>query len=233
MGMHGFHVIDADGHGGEYANWQDTVPERFKPTLEAFREKMRVHYGRLPLPGGGQARKGDKFEVRPGMNDPDLRLKDMDLEGIDVTVTFPGGAGEEWAMLDPEFALALSRAVNDSKAAFCKEGKGRVFALAKLPMIEPELAAKELRRAVTELGLIGMVCTQHVRDKNLDHPSFVNQGAGVVLQFAADEQPDAVDLVVGNGRRLPLERDNVDDSQAFQNGEGVFRLESREAIAGE
>jgi len=172
MGMHGFHVIDADGHGGEYANWQDTVPERFKPTLEAFREKMRVHYGRLPLPGGGQARKGDKFEVRPGMNDPDLRLKDMDLEGIDVTVTFPGGAGEEWAMLDPEFALALSRAVNDSKAAFSKEAGGRVFAVAKLPMMDPPAAAAELRRAVTELGLKGMVCTQHVRDKNLDHPSF-------------------------------------------------------------
>jgi predicted TIM-barrel fold metal-dependent hydrolase len=172
MGKHGFHVIDADGHGGEFADWQDQVPDRFKPTLEAFREKMRVHYGRLPLPGGGQARKGDKFDVRPGMNDPDLRLKDMDLEGIDVTVTFPGGAGEEWAMLDPEFALALSQAVNESKAAFCKEGKGRVFALAKVPMIDPEAAAKELRRAVKELGLIGMVCTQHVREKNLDHPSF-------------------------------------------------------------
>ncbi len=36
-----------------------------------------------------------------------LRLEDMDLEGIDVTVTFPGGAGEEWAMLDRDFALAL------------------------------------------------------------------------------------------------------------------------------
>jgi hypothetical protein len=172
MGKYGFHVIDADGHGGEFANWQDTVPDRFKPTLQAFREKIKTHYGRLPLPGGGQARKGDKFDIRPGMNDPQLRLEDMDLEGIDVTVTFPGGAGEEWAMLDPEFSLALCQAVNNSKAAFCKQGKGRVFALAKLPMIDPALAVQELRRAVTELGLVGMVCTQHVREKNLDHPSF-------------------------------------------------------------
>ena len=172
MGKYGFHVIDADGHGGELADWQDRMPARFHPTLHAFREKMRVHYGRLPLPGGGQARKGDKFDVRPGMNDPTLRLEDMDLEGIDVTVTFPGGAGEEWAMLDPDFATALCQAANDSKAAFNKEGKGRVFALAKLPMIDPARAARELRRAVTELGLVGMVCTQHVREKNLDHPSF-------------------------------------------------------------
>ena len=172
MGKFGFHVIDADGHGGEFANWQDTVPDHLKPRLGEFREKIKKHYGRLPLPGGGQARKGDKFDIRPGMNDPALRLEDMDLEGIDVTVTFPGGAGEEWAMLDPEFALALCQAVNNSKAAFCKQGKGRVYALAKLPMIDPDLAVKELRRAVKELGLIGMVCTQHVREKNLDHPSF-------------------------------------------------------------
>ena len=172
MGKFGYQVIDADGHGGEFANWQDTIPERFKPTLAAFREKIKTHYGRLQIPGGGTARKGDRFDIRPGMNDPKLRLEDMDLEGIDMTITFPGGAGEEWAMLDPEFALALCQAVNNSKAAFSKECGGRVFAVAKLPMIDPPAAVKELRRAVTELGLKGMVCTQHIRDKNLDHPDF-------------------------------------------------------------
>jgi predicted TIM-barrel fold metal-dependent hydrolase len=172
MSKFGYEVIDADGHGGEFANWQDAVPEELRPRLQAYREKIKQHYGRLALPGGGTARKGDKFDIRPGMNDPKLRLEDMDLEGIDVTITFPGGAGEEWALLDPEFSLALCQAINNSKAAFCKQGKGRVFAVAKLPMIDPALAVKELRRAVTELGLKGMVCTQHVREKNLDHPSF-------------------------------------------------------------
>ena len=181
MAVNGFRVVDADGHGGEYRNWPSKLPERFAPQFEQWRERCKQHYGKLTLPGGGLARPGDKFEgksavsrveVREGMHDPAERLKDMDLEGIDVTVTFPGGAGEEWAMLDPEFSLALCQAANNSKAAFCKEGKGRVFALAKLPMIDPPAAAKELRRAVTELGLVGMVCTQHVREKNLDHASF-------------------------------------------------------------
>ena len=172
MGKYGFHVLDADGHGGEFANWQEGIPDTLKPRLAEYRDKIKKHYSRLPLPGGGQARPGDKFDIRPGMNDPKLRLEDMDAEGIDVTVTFPGGAGEEWAMLDPEFSLALCQAVNNSKAAFNKECNGRVKALAKLPMIDPALAAKELRRAVTELGLVGMVCPQHIRDKNLDHPSF-------------------------------------------------------------
>ena len=135
-------------------------------------DKVKKHYSRLPIPGGGTSRKGDRFDVRPGMNDPQKRIEDMDLEGIDVALTFPGGAGEEWAMLDPEFAEALCQALNNSKAAFDRQTGGRTFGIAKVPMIDPERAARELRRAVKELGLKGMATTQHVREKNLDHPSF-------------------------------------------------------------
>ena len=39
-------------------------------------------------------------------------------------------------------------------------------------MIDPEAAAEELERCVTEHGFVGMVCPQHVLDKNLDDPSF-------------------------------------------------------------
>ena len=172
MGRFGYHVIDADGHGGEFADWRDNVPAKWQPRLAEYRDHVAKHYSKLLLPGGGLARKGDKFDSRPGMTDPTERLKDMDLEGIDVTVNFPGGAGEEWAMLDPEFAAVLCRAMNDAKAAFNKHAPNRLKAIAKLPMIDPPAAAAELRRAVTELGLVGMVCPQHIRDKNLSDPSF-------------------------------------------------------------
>ncbi len=172
MGRYGYFVIDADGHGGESPNWRDGVPERFKPKVDQYMARIKEHFGRLPIPGGGLARKGDTFKTREGMHDAKSRLADMDLEGIDITVTFPGGAGEEWALLDPEFSEALCRALNDSKAAFNKHTGGRSFGIAKLPMIDPERAARELRRAITELGLVGMATTQHVREKNLDHPSF-------------------------------------------------------------
>jgi predicted TIM-barrel fold metal-dependent hydrolase len=96
----------------------------------------------------------------------------MDLEGIDVTVMFPGGAGEEWAGLDRGFAIALCRTLNDARAEFTRYAPKRLTSVAKLPMIDPEAAAAELRRAVRELGMVGMVTPQHVREKNLDHPSF-------------------------------------------------------------
>jgi len=172
MGRFGYHVIDADGHGGEFASWRDKVPAQWRERLGEYRDRVAKHYAKLALPGGGTSRPGDKFDVRPGMTDPTERLKDMDLEGIDVTVNFPGGAGEEWAMLDPAFALALCRTMNDAKAEFCGHAPKRIKAIAKLPMIDPPAAAAELRRAVTELGLVGMVIPQQIREKNLSDPSF-------------------------------------------------------------
>jgi predicted TIM-barrel fold metal-dependent hydrolase len=164
------HVIDADGHGGEPQNWQETIAEPHRARLPEYRERLRKHFSNLP--GGGLARKGDREEKRRGMYDPAARIEDMDLEGIDVSVLFPGGAGEEWAMLDRDFAIAVARALNNAHHGFCQHDPKRLKTIAKLPFIDPKAAAAELKRCVGELGMIGMVCPQHIRDKNLDHPDF-------------------------------------------------------------
>lgn len=203
MGRYGFDVIDADGHGGEEARWFERLPTAHADDYSRWKRRCDEHFGRLTLPGAGLARRGDRFEQRPGMIDSKARLEDMDLEGIDITVTYPGGAGEEWALLDRDFSVALCRALNDAKAAFCQYAPERIKAIAKLPMIAPEAAALELRRAVTELGLVGMVVPQHIREKNLDDPSFdvvwaEAQRLGVPVCVhgggqALDQQPIGVD----------------------------------------
>jgi predicted TIM-barrel fold metal-dependent hydrolase len=110
--------------------------------------------------------------MRPGMYDPERRIADMDFEGIDVAVLFPPGSGEEWAMDDPAFAAALCATLNDARAEYASHAPERLKLVAKLPMIEPKLAAEELERCVAEHGCIGMVTATHIREKNLDHPSF-------------------------------------------------------------
>jgi predicted TIM-barrel fold metal-dependent hydrolase len=174
MGRFGHHVIDADGHGGDLPDWQSRLPERFQPQMAARRERIREQFANLPGVGVKQTRGTAKLDSleRAGMTDPKARLADMDLEGIDQTIMFPGGAGEEWAGLDRDFAIALCRTLNDARAEFTRFDRHRLKSVAKLPMIDPEAAAAELHRAVTELGMVGMVTPQHVREKNLDHPSF-------------------------------------------------------------
>src|SRR5262249_14982688 len=62
---------------------------------------------------------------------------------------------------------------------------------------------------------------------------FMNERAGIELQLAADQQPDALQLVLRNRRRLALERHDVDDAGAFENRQRVLGIELREAVAGE
>src|SRR5476649_2288510 len=64
--------------------------------------------------------------------------------------------------------------------------------------------------------------------RHLDHHPLVNHGARVVLQLAADEHPDAVELAFGNRRRLSVERHDVHDADTFQHGQRVGQIEVRE-----
>jgi predicted TIM-barrel fold metal-dependent hydrolase len=183
MGRFGHYVIDADGHGGEPLGWRRRIPAKFESSMREYVAAMRAQYANLP--GGGMrvsdpasdgAPEEDQLEfgtpMQPGMFDPEKRLPDMDLEGIDVAVLFPPGSGEEWAMNDPEFAAALCTTLNDARAEYASYAPARLKLVAKLPMIEPKLAAEELERCVVEHGFVGLVTATHVREKNLDHPSF-------------------------------------------------------------
>jgi uncharacterized protein len=190
MGRYGFTVVDADGHGGEPLDWRRRIPDRFRSQMVAYVRALKEHYGisGRAVPGGGMQVNADNpattvwsdddFELgpassmRPGMYDPVARVDDMDLEGIDVAVLFPPGTGEEFALHDRDFSVALCRTLNDARAEFGSHAPDRIKFVAKLPMIDPDAAAEELERCVREHGFVGMVCAQHILDKNLDDPSF-------------------------------------------------------------
>ncbi len=173
MGKYGYHVIDADGHGGDLPDWQQRLPAAFHGQMEQRRERIKKVFANLPGVGVKETKGTAKLNSldRAGMTDPKSRLEDMDLEGIDQTIMFPGGAGEEWAGLDRDFAIALCQTLNDARAEFLKYNPKRLMSVAKLPFIDPDAAVAELRRCVKEHGMIGLVTPQHVREKNLDHPS--------------------------------------------------------------
>ncbi len=183
MGRFGHYVIDADGHGGEPLGWRRRIDPKFSGTMKAYVGAMRAQYAHLP--GGGMRVADAKDDVapseddlefgtamQPGMFDPEKRIPDMDLEGIDVAGLFPPGSGEEWAMNDPAFSAALCTTLNDARAEYASFAPDRLKLVAKLPMIEPKLAAEELERCVNEHGFVGMVTATHIREKNLDDPSF-------------------------------------------------------------
>ena len=86
-----------------------------------------------------------------GAADPGERLALLDKEHLDGAVLYPTiGLMWERDVADPELALALARAYNRWLADFCRDGDGRLVAIAHLPLIDPAGAAAELERAVAD-----------------------------------------------------------------------------------
>ena len=103
---------------------------------------------------------GDYNILVPAHRDIDLRQRVLDEHGIDtqvLTFTTPGVHVEA-----PELAVDLARAVNDEFAAIVRARQGRFAALATLPLNDPTAAARELVRAVSELGLPGAMVFSNV-----------------------------------------------------------------------
>ena len=82
----------------------------------------------------------------------EMRLADMDRTGIDVQViSCPAESG----LLAPDVAIPLTRASNERIAAAIDANPDRFWGLAALPWQDPDAAAEELERCVTQLGFSG------------------------------------------------------------------------------
>ena len=88
------------------------------------------------------------------VSDPDLRLKDMERDGVDAEVMY-GILGAASKLADHEAANEMYRIYTDWLADFCKRYPDRQLGLACLPYGDIEAAAKEVYR-VKDLGLRGI-----------------------------------------------------------------------------
>lgn len=112
------------------------------------------------------------------------RLSHMDATAIELAILSLNAPGVQ-KILDPAEALDVAQKANDTMAAAVASRPDRYAALAALPMHDAQLAAGELRRAVTELGLKGAMVNgfQQVADaenvKYYDLPEYAEFWAEV------------------------------------------------------
>ncbi|MCH8284010.1 MAG: amidohydrolase family protein [Chloroflexi bacterium] len=182
-------VIDADGHVMESmpgaVDWEHELEERYRSRAPRYLD-FNTGGGRVFMDGKiwakpwprGRAIKGqdEPFTVQEshsGMWEPEQRLRDMDLDGIDVSVSFGGTiALAVCGMDDADLALGISRAFNNWLARYCQARPDRLKGVAVVPFQTPDAAALEARRAVEELGLIAVAVPTHIRERPLSSESF-------------------------------------------------------------
>jgi len=137
------------------------------PRIERSGGTAYIHYG----PGSGHP-------LLAEMERLDIRLADMDRQGIDVAVLCVTVPGVD-AFAGPD-GVAVAREANDELAEITRAGGGRIHALAVVPCQAPEAAAAELARAVA-LGLRGAAVFSNVGGTPLDAP-----GTEVLFDTAAE-----------------------------------------------
>jgi aminocarboxymuconate-semialdehyde decarboxylase len=109
-------------------------------------------------------------DVDPRLSDARLILEGLDRRRLDAAAIGPS-PGQFFYWADPDLGERIARLMNDGIAALAQAHGDRMVGLGTLPMQDGERAARELERAVTQLGLRGFEICTHINGKDLDHPS--------------------------------------------------------------
>jgi 5-carboxyvanillate decarboxylase len=108
--------------------------------------------------------------VRTALTDVDLKIADMDSAGIDVFLLSIVAPGVQ--VFGPDEGTALAQRINDSLFAQIQQHPSRFAGLATVAPQNPHGAAKEVDRAISQLGLNGIIINSHTNGEFLDDPKF-------------------------------------------------------------
>ena len=105
--------------------------------------------------------------LRIDLTDRAARIETMDRTGVDVQIL------ASWIdltgyQLDPAGGICWSRALNEAIAAEAAQAPDRLLALGSVPLQDPSVAAEELHRAMSDLGMVGVEIATTVDGRALD-----------------------------------------------------------------
>ena len=97
-------------------------------------------------------------EVRPGGYIPEEHVKDMDIDGIDVSIIYPTAGLFLFSVPDGDLLTEVFRIYNDWLAEFCKPFPDRLKGISMINVDDVKSGVKELERCA-RMGLVGGMIT--------------------------------------------------------------------------
>jgi predicted TIM-barrel fold metal-dependent hydrolase len=166
-----YKLINSDGHVNEPGDlWTSRVAAKFRdrvPRIESFEagDGWVIEGVKDPIPFGWNACAGQRPEemrqwmrfedLNKGSYDPAARLEEMDVDGVDAEVIYPGPRLSQsiFATADAELHLAMVQAYNDWLSEFCGYAPQRLVGAMFLPNIGVDAALAEFERVYGRPGM--------------------------------------------------------------------------------
>ena len=185
-------IISSDNHVAEPPNlWQSRIESRFKDRAPRLLREADGDWwhcdGQKLLMGFGfaAAQTGKRFEavdqmsnedlfdnVRLGAYIPEEQIKDMDTDGVDVSILYPSLGLQLFTVPDTELLDAVFRAYNDWLAEFCQASPKRLAGIAMINLDDVDTGIKELERCRNN-GLIGaMISVYPPQGRKYNSPEY-------------------------------------------------------------
>jgi aminocarboxymuconate-semialdehyde decarboxylase len=108
-------------------------------------------------------------EIEDNCYNPESRIRDLERTHVHVQVLSTVPVMFNYG-IKGEHCLEIAKFLNDHIAEIVKKYPKRFIGLGTLPMQDPDLAVKELRRCMQDLGLKGVQIGSHVNSWNLNAP---------------------------------------------------------------
>ena len=145
-------VVDGDGH--IFEDHEGILSFLPSPYREIAQRRNALFPPLDHLHDGRAVETPPLRDQRPKVG-PEGWLAFLDDVGIDWTVLYPTVALAYGKIVSLDYAVELTRAYNNWLHQTYLQFSPRFKGMAIIPMQDPEEAVKELRRAVTELGMLG------------------------------------------------------------------------------
>lgn len=136
-------------------------------------------------------------DVRPGGYIPEEHIKDMDIDGIDVSIVYPTVGLLLYSVPDSELLTSIFRTYNDWVAEFCSAIPKRLKGIAMLNIDDVQEGVRELERCA-KLGFPGAMITVYPpEERSYDKPEYEP------LWAAAQDLAMPLSLHIGTNRPGP------------------------------
>ncbi len=153
----GTSIVSADSHFLEPEVWVDHLPEKYRDRApKGWWDDSGFH---MTADGKSLDNPGfpsELIEGRPGMWDADLRIKDMDAEGIAQDILFPQRTLALIRNDDRDFIAACFRAYNELVMDYCRPHGDRLHPVGLLAYWDED-AVRESGAQLKQLGFKGMM----------------------------------------------------------------------------